>query len=249
MDRASDPDGPWLPAEVLDRVDSTNAEAARRPDPWRVVVADVQEQGRGRLGRGWVTTPGQALAVSVVVPPPPGPPGWVPLVAGLAVHRAVSEAVGLPTTLKWPNDVLAPTDGDRKLAGLLCEWLGTPEDGLVVIGCGVNVAQDRAGLPVDTATSLALAGAPRADRQRLLTAYLRSLADLLAGLTDDPQGVQDAYRAACATVGATVRVQEPGRSVEGVATSVDADGRLCLRTTDVVYAVAAGDVVHVRPAG
>ncbi|HYN28898.1 MAG TPA: biotin--[acetyl-CoA-carboxylase] ligase [Dermatophilaceae bacterium] len=246
---APDPGGPWRPVEVFDRVDSTNAEAARRPDPWRVVVADVQEQGRGRLGRGWVTTPGQALAVSVVIPPPPGSPGWVPLVAGLALSRAVAQVAGVPAALKWPNDVLAPTDGDRKLAGLLCERVGSAPDEVVVVGCGVNVAQDRAGLPVDTATSLALAGAPGTDRGRLLTAYLRHLAALLGDLATDPAAVHDAYRAACATVGATVRVHEPGHTVEGVASAVDEEGRLCLRTAEGGYAVAAGDVVHVRRAG
>jgi BirA family biotin operon repressor/biotin-[acetyl-CoA-carboxylase] ligase len=41
-------------------------------------------------------------------------------------------------------------------------------------------------------------------------------------------------------------VHLPQGEVHGVATGIDADGRLCLDTDGGPYAVAAGDVVHVR---
>ena len=53
------PGDPWLPVEVHERVGSTNDLVREDPRPWRVVVADVQETGRGRLGRTWTTTPGR----------------------------------------------------------------------------------------------------------------------------------------------------------------------------------------------
>mgnify|MGYP000846113482 CR=1 FL=1 len=113
---------PWLAIEVRDEVDSTNAVLVADPQPWRVLVAERQSAGRGRLARSWVTTPGQALAVSAVVPPDGMPVGWVPLVAGLAVAEAITATSGVGAALKWPNDVLLPGDGDRKVAGVLCEW-------------------------------------------------------------------------------------------------------------------------------
>ena len=179
--------------EVFERLGSTNDEVKERPRTWRVVVAEVQEAGRGRLGRAWTTTPGTALAVSVLVPPPASGASWVPLLAGVAVHRAVEEVAGVVTSLKWPNDVLVPGDEDRKLAGLLCEWT---EAG-VVVGMGLNVDTARGDLPLDTATSLRAAGAAGVDRAALLTAYLVHLARVL---TEDPgPGVpaERAYVAAC----------------------------------------------------
>ena len=166
------PGGPWLPVEVFERLGSTNDEVRVRPAPWRVVVAEHQESGRGRLGRRWTTTPGTGLAVSVLVPPPPSGPSWVPLLAGLAVHDAVAEVSTVRTVLKWPNDVLVPADGDRKLAGLLCEWTGEG----VVVGLGLNVDTARQDLPLETATSLRAAGHPGVGRGALLTAYLAHLA-------------------------------------------------------------------------
>jgi BirA family biotin operon repressor/biotin-[acetyl-CoA-carboxylase] ligase len=238
------PGEPWQEVEVLDRVDSTNDEVRRAPTPWRVVVAEHQDAGRGRLGRTWTTTPGTALAVSVLVPPPASGPSWMPLLTGLAVRHAVEEVAGLATSLKWPNDVLVPADGDRKLAGILCEW--SPEG--VVVGTGLNVDTAREDLPLDTATSLRAAGAPDVDRATLLTAYLRHLARLLRDDTGPGGEVRAEYVRACGTIGREVEVHEPGGRVRsGTATGVDDDGRLTVRTAaGSTVAVSAGDVVHVR---
>lgn len=237
------PGEPWRQIEVLERVGSTNDEVRSRSQPWQVVAAEHQDAGRGRLGRGWTTTPGTSLAVSALVPAPASGPSWVPLLAGLAVHRAVAEVAGLTTTLKWPNDVLVPGDGDRKLAGLLCEWT---EAG-VVVGLGLNVDTARADLPLDSATSLRAAGAPGVDRCALLTAYLVHLARLVREDTGPGGTGPTAYRVACGTLGRDVEVTQPGGVVSsGVATGVDDVGRLTVRSGTRTYAVTAGDVVHVR---
>lgn len=237
------PGDPWLPVEVHERLGSTNDEVRERPVTWRVVVAEQQDAGRGRLGRSWTTPVGTGLAVSVVVPEPASGSSWVPLIAGLAVRDAVTEVAGLETSLKWPNDVLVPGDGDRKLAGLLCEW--TPDG--VVVGLGLNVDTAREDLPLDTASSLRAAGAPGVEREAVLTAYLVHLARLLREDTGPGGAVQAAYVAACTTVGRDVEVHEPGGAVRtGVATGVDDAGRLAVRTPEGPYAASAGDVVHLR---
>jgi len=242
-ERSVTPGQPWGQVEVFDRLGSTNDEVRARPRTWRVVVAEQQDAGRGRLGRSWTTTPGTALAVSVLVPTPASGPSWVPLLAGVAVHRAVAEVAGVVTALKWPNDVLVPGDEGRKLAGLLCEWTETG----VVVGLGLNVDTTRADLPLDTATSLRASGAPGVDRAELLTAYLVHLARLLGQDTGPGGPSRGAYLAACATVGREVEVHEPGEVVRlGVATGVDDAGRLTLRSAEGVSAVSAGDVIHVR---
>lgn len=237
------PGEPWLPVEVHERLGSTNDTLRAAPRPWRVVVADVQEAGRGRLGRVWTTTPGTALAVSACVPVPPSGASWVPLFVGLAVARAVADVGGPATALKWPNDVLVPGDGDRKLAGILCEWTAAG----VVAGVGVNVDTAREDLPLDTATSLRASGHPGVDRAELLTRYLVRLAEVLRADTGPAGPSAEAYRDACSTVGRDVEVHEPGGTLRrGRATGVDATGRLTVRTDAATVHVSAGDVVHVR---
>jgi BirA family biotin operon repressor/biotin-[acetyl-CoA-carboxylase] ligase len=237
------PGDPWGPVELLDEVDSTNAVLSADPRPWRIVVAERQRQGRGRLARTWVTTPGASLAVSTLVPVSGMPLGWVPLVAGLALAEAITETSGLATTLKWPNDVLLPAAGQRKVAGILCEWTSAG----VIVGTGVNVGQAPGELPLDTATSVRAAGG-EVGREALLTAYLACLAALLQEAGRDLAGVRARYAARCGTLDAPVRVLEPTTERSGVARRIDDEGRLVLQTPDGPYAVSAGDVVHVRPA-
>jgi BirA family biotin operon repressor/biotin-[acetyl-CoA-carboxylase] ligase len=70
-----------------------------------------------------------------------------------------------------------------------------------------------------------------------------------AGGAPRASSVGAAYRERCATIGQQVRVELPGAEVlTGEAEGVDDDGRLLVRAGGGdVRALAAGDVVHVRP--
>lgn len=240
------PMSPYAAIEHYPSVGSTNREIRRDPRPWRVVSADEQTGGRGRMDRSWSTTPGTALAVSVLVPPLPEP-SWMPLATGLAVRDAIADVTGLVAHLKWPNDVLLDDgSGDpRKVCGILCEF--TPEG--IIVGTGINVHHDSDGLPVPTATSLRLAGAAEVSRTDLLGAYLRRLAEVYRQLTSAPADVRERYARACSTIGHRVRIDEGRRTYEARIDGIDRTGRLVGRdglSRDIV--VAAGDVVHIRPA-
>ena len=242
-------------------VDSTNLEALRDPRPWRVVVADFQSTGRGRLARRWEAPAGTSIAVSAVVPVPAGSAahlGWLPLLSGMAMRAALSEVAGVASGLKWPNDVLVqeaaeghPGEGGPwlKISGVLCEM--APGGELVVIGAGANIAQERSELPVETATSLALCGAGDVRREDVIAGYLRELADLHRIWTGGGAGLEalrTQYRSWCLTIGMEVDVHQPdGQVASGIATGVDDTGRLIVSDGARSRAHAAGDVVHVRP--
>lgn len=236
---------PWRRLSLLDTVDSTNAELRRTGDLGDIVVAERQSAGRGRLGRTWETTPGTSLAVSVLVPIPPSRPGWVPLLTGLATARAITRVTGLDVALKWPNDVLAPSDEDRKVAGILCEL--TPRG--IIIGVGINVDHRRDELPVDTATSLRLAGASERDRTDLLVAHLDELARVLAAAHGEKgrSAAIAAYRQSCSTIAREIDLHSAGTVARVLASGVDDEGRLVVTDGSRSWAVAAGDVTHVRP--
>ncbi|WP_082580873.1 biotin--[acetyl-CoA-carboxylase] ligase [Phycicoccus sp. Root563] len=239
---------PWLDVDVHRELGSTNAEAARLARPFHVVVTDHQQAGRGRLGRVWETPPDTSVTLSVLLPAPDAGRGWMPLAAGLAVRDAIGDVAGLEAGLKWPNDVLLPADEERKVCGILCEL----QPGGIVVGLGINVDQERDELPVDTATSLRLAGAPDTSREDLVVALLGHLARWHGELCGGPAaraGLHAAYRSACLTIGRDVELHVAGGDVRRArATGVDEEGRLVVASGGTEYPVAAGDVVHVRPA-
>ncbi len=241
----------WQQVDVVAETASTNSDLLDEPNAAdrTVLVAENQIGGRGRLDRSWVSPPRAGLTVSVLLRPsvPVLRWGWLPLLAGVALCEAVNSDTGVTTSLKWPNDLLAPSG--RKLAGLLAQTA----DGVVVIGIGLNVSTTAAELPVDTATSLALEGAAGVDRTALLVSILTKLDARIAQWADtdgDPDacGLAAAYRALSATIGTAVRVHTgAGSALIGQALDVDEMGRLLVRTDQRTQAVSAGDVEQLRP--
>lgn len=249
---------------MLPETGSTNDELVERAasggEPeFAVVLTTSQTSGRGRLGRVWVAPPGKTLAVSVLLRPRLGGDvglglehfGWLPLLTGIAMTRAVASLVsGHRVSLKWPNDVLI--DGE-KVAGILAELL--PSGDAVVMGVGVNLSFERSELPTPTSTSLLLAGATLSGDElvdAVVSRYLDELKTLyrafLAGGAD-PDAARLQLRELCSTLGQQVKVLLPGDEVLfGVAKDVDETGRLVIeRESDgALQAVAAGDVTHLR---
>ncbi|MBM9459358.1 biotin--[acetyl-CoA-carboxylase] ligase [Nocardioides sp. zg-536] len=248
---------PDLTLELLAEAASTNAVAAQRAAEGApeglVVLADHQAAGRGRLDRTWQTPPGTAVTFSLLLRP--GVPAacwpWLPLLVGHNVAKALT-ALGHEASLKWPNDVLL-ADG-RKVAGILVERVDTPAGPAAIVGVGINVAQEAAELPVDTATSLAIDAAGVApDRETVLleaVATVREGYDVWqAGGEQGTERLASSYRAHCATIGRQVRVDLPGGGeLLGRAVDIDGSGRLVVQTSEGPRSVGAGDVVHVRPA-
>lgn len=133
------------------------------------VAADLQTQGRGRLGRSWEAPAGRALLFSVLLRPAPPLVLWAEL--SLVAGEAVAAALPVEARVSHPNDVFV---AGRKIAGILPE----AREGRVVLGIGVNVDQSAEELPADTpkpATSLRLETGREWPRAPLLAAVLLEL--------------------------------------------------------------------------
>ncbi|MCU0729376.1 MAG: biotin--[acetyl-CoA-carboxylase] ligase [Sphingopyxis sp.] len=118
--------------DLLNRLDSASPP---REGEWH--VARVQHAGRGRQGRPWAGQRGNFHGSTVVSDLRGDPPASsLALVAGLALHDAVSPLVQRPLrphlVLKWPNDLMV---GQAKLGGILLERIQST----TVVGCGVNI--------------------------------------------------------------------------------------------------------------
>jgi BirA family biotin operon repressor/biotin-[acetyl-CoA-carboxylase] ligase len=176
-----------------------------------VVVADHQTAGRGRLDHRWESPPGTALLVSFVLRPNP----LLSLAAGVAAAEACAGGV----RLKWPNDLLLQ---GAKVGGILVE-AGPAK---AICGIGVNLTWAPAG-----AAKLNL------ERDALLSA-LRSQLERWASAS--PQQVLARWRELSDTLGRRVRVDLPGKAIEGMAQDIGPAGELIVDGE----AVASGSVTH-----
>ena len=138
-----------------------------------VALTEEQTEGRGRLGRRWLSPPGVSLLFSLLLEPPVETARLPELtvVAGQATAEAIAHVTDVAPEIKLPNDILV---GGRKIAGILAE----ARDGRVVLGIGVNVNVSAPDLPqgIDpAATSLLVETGSEIDRVELLIELLDRL--------------------------------------------------------------------------
>jgi BirA family transcriptional regulator, biotin operon repressor / biotin---[acetyl-CoA-carboxylase] ligase len=138
-----------------------------------VAVAEEQTEGRGRLGRQWLSPPGVSILCSIVLEPQVETPQLpeLSLVAGRACAGAIAAVTRLEPEIKLPNDILI---GGRKAAGILAEAQGRR----VVLGIGINVNVKEDELPAEVdlpATSLLVETGEPVDRAELLVELLAQL--------------------------------------------------------------------------
>jgi BirA family biotin operon repressor/biotin-[acetyl-CoA-carboxylase] ligase len=245
--------------EVVHSTGSTNADLranlAHLSGP-RLLVAENQTAGRGRAGRSWQAVSGSSLCFSLAWQFQ----GALSSLAGLSLVVGVSLAQtltheGWPVQLKWPNDLLK--DG-LKLGGVLIESVPVRSQSHAVwaiIGIGLNTQRSEnlcASVGHEIAALSMRPIAQPIDRNRLC-------AQLVDGLTQALQEFQQhglknfiaPWQQYHAYANQVVSITEQGRLLhEGIASGIDADGRLLLQSLTAptqFTAIAVGDV-SLRPA-
>jgi len=229
--------------EYHERIDSTQTRARELAGAGAssgIVVANEQVHGLGTHGRSWEAVAGSSLLASWIARPAPKAPALFAALAGVAIARAL-DSVGVEgARLKWPNDV--ELEG-KKLAGVLAHATSDGGGGVLVLGIGINVHQQRGDLHAeiaDTATSLAMVG-HHIDRLALLAILTRELDRL-----QEPGALAPAHAewvARSTLLGHGVEVRVDGRDAfAGTATAIDDEGALLVHTANGVERVISGDV-------
>jgi BirA family transcriptional regulator, biotin operon repressor / biotin---[acetyl-CoA-carboxylase] ligase len=223
---------------------STNADLLKRADEgaeeglW--LRADTQDGGRGRMGREWVSPPGNLYASTIVRLQPHDPePATLAFVSAVAVHRTLSQLTPFDSfQIKWPNDILSK-DGE-KLSGMLLER----SNDAVVIGIGVNLMHHPDGLdrPV---TNVCVMGLIAPLPQDFLELLAKEFAEAIhIWRTHGHAAILLDWQRRSHPVGTAIASQLPdGERVEGHYNGLSDDGALNLRLANgAIRAIHAGDV-------
>ena len=196
---------------VFDSLPSTNthlATLAREGAPaFRVILAESQSAGRGRLGRSFFSPPGSGIYLSILLRPKHLDAGRLTTLAAVVVSDAIFETCGIKVDIKWVNDLVL---NGKNLCGILAEGVGTA---YAVLGIGINVSTTAFPPQLsDTATSLQEICGTAPNRNRLVAEILKRFvhADL------DGFSHMKKYRRRCVTLGKTVRVVSTGETVRVV---------------------------------
>lgn len=236
------------------RTDSTNSVALRLAAEdaphGTVVLAEEQTAGRGRFGRSWYSERSSGIYASVILRPPLSPSAApaLTLMAGVAAHRAVSLATGLPVDIRWPNDLLV--DG-KKVCGILTE-MSAELDRLhaVVLGIGINV--NHLEMPAELkgiATSLRMETQKFYPRAHILLTLLRELERHYRLLLDEgsPAIVRRWAAESSYAEGKRVRVLSNAGEFLATTAGLEPSGALRVRRDDGrEESLLSGEIVEVK---
>lgn len=219
---------------LFDEVESTQIEAmaaARSGAPaFTVIIAEHQRAGRGRRDRIWVSPARAGITMSLIFRPETVSP-WLGIAVAAGAAEGLGDVADVDIALKWPNDLLLH---ERKCGGVIAEV----NDGVVIVGLGLNISTESSELPVESATSLALEGV-HIDREVATKAVLRAIK---RAVDRDPAQLRSDYLGRLSTLGRQVRVITAAGSFEGRAESIDDQGQLIVGGRSF----AVGDVIHLR---
>ncbi len=239
--------------EIHNRVESTNQLALRSgyngAAEGTLIFAEHQTAGRGRHGRSWYSPHGSSLLVSLIfrhrlLPDQIGIPS---LIGAVSIATAIRELAGLPTMIRWPNDVLIH---GRKVSGVLTELdYDRHQQPFFVVGFGVNVNINSVEFPLSlrsSATSMQIECSGDISRVSVLRTILHHLEDNYSHLKCRRTAtIIDSAIDLSSTIGRSVQLETLDGSFNGIAERIDAEGRLVLReNSGQIRVFSSGDVVH-----
>lgn len=242
---------PFFRTIRLPLVGSTSDEAKRLAalgaEEGTLVWADAQTNGHGRLGRTWISPPGN-LYFSLLLRPAGRVSEAMQLTFAAAVALAEAVAASLPPAAarvgcKWPNDVLI---GGRKVSGILLESQAAADGGieLLVVGIGVNVTSHPPPEAVMfAATSLHAEGAVDETAASVLQRFCPVFLDWYR--TWQREGfapVRDAWLRHAEKLHQAVEVRLDAETIGGTFVGLAVDGAMLLQQGDRQRTILAGDV-------
>lgn len=222
--------------DVRDSVTSTNtvlkAIAEQGGAEGMVLIAQQQTQGKGRLGRTFLSPKGTGLYISILLRPKFSAEEslCVTTAAAVAVAEAIDSVTGKHAMIKWVNDVYLK---GRKVCGILTEAsVDFENSGLnyAIVGIGVNVQEPPGGFAPeirDVAGALYQEEVPAGVRTQLAAEILNRFFGFYDHLTQ--RTFMDAYRERSLLTGMEVTFAQGDTVKEGLVLGVDDEARLQVR--------------------
>ncbi len=228
--------------------DSTNTlakNAARKGEgSYTVYTAEHQTAGKGRIGRVWTSSFGEAIQFSIIFRPniAPSQAPAINFAAALGVCSGIKIAYKQDLRIKWPNDVVY---GSKKVCGILTE-MSADMDRVEFIVCGVGINANQQSFPSDIsdrATSIRQIVGEKIDRVRLAGIIIDEIVKYLDlyekyGL----EHILPQYIEHSAVIGKEITIKCPNEEIIGVCTGFGRNGEIEVTTDTGKAYYHAGDV-------
>ncbi len=233
---------------ILEETDSTNnvckALATRGAEEKTVVIAKKQTQGRGRMGRSFISSSENGLYMTILLRPRVKITECIDMtvIAAVSVSEAIENITGKKCSVKWVNDVYI---GDKKVSGILTEASCDFSTSLLeyaIVGIGVNITEPEGGFDAsikDIACSLYEKSAPCGVKNLLCAEIVNRFFDYYASIGD--KCYMEKYRAYSNIIGKTVDVYRGNEVISGVCVDIDDSANLVVESHGKIVRFNSGD--------
>jgi len=242
----------WAGKKVFfeEETGSTNVDARlfaeRGAEHGSLVVANIQNGGKGRRGRSWHSSKGCSIAMSMILKPELETEcaSMITLIQAMATAKAIEEVCGLKAQIKWPNDILV---NEKKVCGILTEMnLEMMEISSIIVGTGINVNQEVFPEEISNiATSLKIEKKRTQSRADLIERICELFEEYFELFLEskDLSSILEEYNSHLINLGRQVKVLDPQHEFTGEALGIAKSGELLVKKENKeVVKVYAGEV-------
>ncbi|AVQ21917.1 biotin--[acetyl-CoA-carboxylase] ligase [Fusobacterium necrophorum subsp. funduliforme] len=229
--------------EVLDSTNDYMKEHRKEFEEFDIVMAKNQRAGKGRRGNIWISTEGMALFTFLVKKRGDKAEEAymkLPLLAGLAVIRALQRRKKIHYQLKWTNDIYLQ---EKKLAGILVER----RENDFFIGIGINVNN---AIPIEIkniAISLQEVYQEKIEIESLILSIVEECRKLLEEyFAGNWKNILQEINAINYLQGKKIGLRAGNLFVQGIVQRIDENGELEILSKEGLQSFGMGEVVKER---
>ncbi len=227
---------------VYESIDSTNKLAKRLANEGAshgtCIVANMQTEGRGRLGRSFFSPAHNGIYLSVILKPEMdmSKATLITTMVSVAVANAIVTVCGIDPEIKWVNDIYYL---GKKVCGILTEAVSNFETGKIdslVVGLGINCAPPGPDLP-DELTDIYgfIPGSYSFSRNQLTAEVISQIITLCDSIESGDYSFIERYKELSLVIGKDVNVYKTGlgnKHQKAHVLDIDSSGGLVVQYDD-----------------
>ena len=211
-----------------------------------IVVSDTQTDGKGRLGRSFLSQKG-GIYLSVVLRPTLSPADvlFITVAAAVAAARAIESVCGKKCDIKWVNDIYL---NNKKVCGILTEGVFNSDGSIkyAVLGVGINLFEPKDKFPKEL--PLADSVFHRKDikifknrlKKRVIRNFLENFFEFYTNI--DKKTFMAEYQQRSFLTGKEITFVKEEKTVKGVVESIDNNANLVVKTGNEIQKLSHGEI-------
>lgn len=202
----------------------------------KLVIANFQSNGRGRLGRTFISEKTCGIYMSLLLRPDISLNNItkVTCLTAVAIKNAILELTNLNPLIKWVNDIYI---NNKKVSGILVESsIENNQLDYLIIGIGINVYKREFDESIkNIATSIEDEGNMIISRNELIAKIINNIDTYLDNFYNNI--FMEDYRNSSCVIGKKVELNMHGKYIDVVVKDINLDGELIVDTKDEINKV------------